>query len=165
MKLHQTLIYSTDELRSTMNALHERSSEKTLQFLIKHQRRMMITRSVKENGTKSGLVYHIEKMLKPISENVPAATIKKLPNDHNGNTSKSHQMHKIFNKTSFGCNCRNKDNFPFNDECLTPNIIYRADINTDNDHKFYFGSVEKNFKQRQTIWQLKSNTFNYSTKW
>ena len=126
---------------------------------------MMITRSVKENGTKSGLVYHIEKMLKPISENVPAATIKKLPNDHNGNTSKSHQMHKIFNKTSFGCNCRNKDNFPFNDECLTPNIIYRADINTDNDHKFYFGSVEKNFKQRQTIWQLKSNTFNYSTKW
>ena len=90
MKLHQTLIYSTDELRSTMNALHERSSEKTLQFLIKHQRRMMITRSVKENGTKSGLVYHIEKKLKPISENVPAATIKILPNDHNGNTSKSH---------------------------------------------------------------------------
>ena len=26
-------------------------------------------------------------------------------------------------QTSFGCNCRNKDNCPFDGECLTPNII------------------------------------------
>ena len=84
---------------------------------------------------------------------------------------KDHEMHKIFNKntvkisyscmnnissilsthnknilnlkqTSFGCNCRNKDNCPLDGECLTPNIIYRADITTDNDHKFYYGTSE-----------------------
>ena len=44
---------------------------------------------------------------------------------------------------SFSCNCRNKDNFPRNGECLTPNIIYQADITTDNDHKFYYGTSEK----------------------
>ena len=78
---------------------------------------------------------------------------------------KDHQMYKIFNKntvkvsyscmnnissilsthnknilnpkqTSFGCNCRNKDNCPLDDECLTPNIIYRANIATDNEYKF-----------------------------
>ena len=68
-------------------------------------------------------------------------------------------MHKIFNKTSFGCNCRNKDNFLFNGECLTPNIIYRADINTDNDHKFYFGSVETSFKQCQSYLAVKKQYF------
>ena len=88
---------------------------------------------------------------------------------------KGHQMHKIFNKytvkisyinnissilsihnkyilspkqISFGCNCRNKGNCPLDGECLTPNIIYRADITTNNDHKFYYGTSETTFKQR-----------------
>ena len=51
---------------------------------------------------------------------------------------------------SFGCNCRNKDNCPLDDECLTPNIIYRADIITDNDHKFYYGTSETSFKKRHS---------------
>ena len=51
-------------------------------------------------------------------------------------------------QTSFGCNCRNKDNCPLEGECLTPNIIYRAEITTDNDHKFYNGtSSETTFEQ------------------
>ena len=49
---------------------------------------------------------------------------------------------------SFGCNCRNRDNCPLDGECLTCNIIYRADITTDNDHKFYYGISETTFKQR-----------------
>ena len=82
---------------------------------------------------------------------------------------KDHQMRKIFNKstlkiwdscmnnissilsthnknilkpkqTSFGCNCRNKDNFPLDGECLTPNIINQEDILTDNDHKYYYST-------------------------
>ena len=39
-------------------------------------------------------------------------------------------------QTSFGWNCRNKDNCPLDSECLTPNIIYHSDIATDNDYKF-----------------------------
>ena len=82
---------------------------------------------------------------------------------------KDHQMHKIFNKntikvsyscmnnissilsnhnknilkpkqTSFGYNCRDKDNFPLDGECLTHNIINQADILTDNDHTFYYST-------------------------
>ena len=88
-------------------------------------------------------------------------------------------------QTFFGCNCRNKDNCPLDGECLTPNIIYRADIATDNDHKFYYGTSETTFKHRHSnhtrdfkhvkyqhvtdlakyIWQLKNNNFNYSIKW
>ena len=86
-------------------------------------------------------------------------------------------------QTSFGCNGRNKDNCPPDGECLTPNIIYCADIPADNDHKFYYGTSETTFKhcnhthdfkhvkyQHATelakyIWQLKNNNFNYSIKW
>ena len=46
-------------------------------------------------------------------------------------------------QTSLGCNCRN---CPLDGECLTPNIMYRADITTDNDHKFYCGTLETTFK-------------------
>ena len=53
-------------------------------------------------------------------------------------------------QTSFGCKCRNKDNFPLDGECLTPNIIYRPDITTDNDHKFYCGTSETTFKHRHS---------------
>ena len=51
---------------------------------------------------------------------------------------------------SFGCNCRNKDNCPLDGECLTPNIIYRADITTDNDHKYYYVTSEATFKHRHS---------------
>ena len=85
----------------------------------------------------------------------------------------------------FGCNCRNKDNYPLDGECLTPNIIYRADITIDNDNKFYYGTLETTFVKRHShhtrdfkhvkyqhatelakhIWQLKDKNFNYSIKW
>ena len=127
---------------------------------------------------------------------------------------KDHEMHKIFNKntvkinysymnnissllsthnknilnpkqTSFGCNCINKDNCPLDGEWLTLNIIYLADITTDNDHKCYYNTSETTFKKRHSnhtryfkhvkyqhatklakhIWQLKNNNFCYSIKW
>ena len=53
--------------------------------------------------------------------------------NHNKNILKPKQ-------TSFGSNCRNKDNFPLDGEFLTPNIINEADILADNDHKFYYST-------------------------
>ena len=50
----------------------------------------------------------------------------------------------------------NNDNCPLDGECLTPiytiqtNIIYHADITTDNDHKFYYGKSETTFKERHS---------------
>ena len=82
-------------------------------------------------------------------------------------------------QASFGCNWRNKDNCPLDGECLTPNIIYYADITTDNGHKFYYSTSETTFKKRHSnhtrylkrgkyqhatklakhIWQLRNNNF------
>ena len=85
---------------------------------------------------------------------------------------------------SFGCNCRKKDSCPLNGECLTPEVIYRADITNEanNDQKFYFGLAETTFKERYNnhkgdvkhikcqynteltkhIWNLKNNSIQYN---
>ena len=54
------------------------------------------------------------------------------------------------NQKSFGRYCRKKDSCALNGECLTPNIIYRADFSNEanNDQKFYFGLAETTFKER-----------------
>ena len=36
---------------------------------------------------------------------------------------------------SYGCNCRVKSSCRVNGECLTPKIIYRADISNDENSK------------------------------
>ena len=97
--------------------------------------------------------------------------------------------HNILNpkQRSFGCNCRKKDSCPLNDECLTPNVIYRADVTNEanNDQKFYFGLAETNFKERynnhkrdvkhikyqynteltKCIWNFKNNSIKYNIHW
>ena len=168
-----------------------------------HQRIMMKTRNVKK---KRNIIWFNPPYSKNVKTNI-GKTFLQLLSKH---FPKDHQMHKIFNKntvkdsyscmsnissilsthnknilnpkqTSFGCNCRNKDNCPLHGECLTPTIIYHADITTDNDHKFYYGILETTFKHRHNnhtrdlqqhatelakyIWQLKNNNFNYSIKW
>ena len=44
------------------------------------------------------------------------------------------------NVTQYGCNCRIGEDCPLQNQCLTPNIIYRADVHCEanKDHKFYF---------------------------
>ena len=59
--------------------------------------------------------------------------ISSILSTHNKNILKPKQ-------TSFGCNCRNKDNFPLDGECLTPNIINQEDILTDSYHKYYYST-------------------------
>ena len=51
---------------------------------------------------------------------------------------------------SYGRNCRVKSSCPLNGECLTPKIIYRAEVSNDknSEKKFYFGLVDTLFKER-----------------
>ena len=49
------------------------------------------------------------------------------------------------------CNCRNKNNCPLDGKCLTPNIIYKAQIKSNQlnyKQKVYIGTAETDFKHR-----------------
>ena len=51
------------------------------------------------------------------------------------------------------CNCRNKSNCPLDNKCLINKIVYKAEIETNNDinelsNKVYFGISETEFKSR-----------------
>ena len=93
--------------------------------------------------------------------------------------------HNILNpkQRSFGCNCRKKDSCPLNGECLTPKVIYRADVtNEANNGQMFFGLAETTFKERYNnhkrdvkhikyqynielttyIWNLKNNSIQYN---
>ena len=50
---------------------------------------------------------------------------------------------------SYGCNCRDRDGCPMENQCLTPQIVYRANVSNskDNETKFYYGLTET-FKKR-----------------
>ena len=54
--------------------------------------------------------------------------------------------------TEYGCSCRMKANCPLRNQCLTPNLIYRADVenNANKGTKIYFGLSETSFKVRFT---------------
>ena len=172
------------------------------------------TKNIDEENQKCKRKRNIIWFNPPYSKNVKTnigKTFLQLVSKH---FPKTHDMHKIFNKntlkisyscmrnigsilsthnknllkpneTSFGCNCRNKTNCPLNGKCKITNIIYGADITTANDHKFYYGTSETNFKQRRNnhsrdfkhlkyqhctelakyIWQLKNNSICYNIKW
>ena len=88
---------------------------------------------------------------------------------------------------NFACNCRVKANCPPEGKCLTPNIVYRADICdlTNNENKFYIGLAETTFKERYNnhkrdikhenyknnteltkhIWNLNNQNHSYSIHW
>ena len=48
------------------------------------------------------------------------------------------------------CNCRNPDNCPLDNKCLTSKIVYSVEIITDDQQlsKFYLGICETEFKTR-----------------
>ena len=88
---------------------------------------------------------------------------------------------------NYGCNFRKKENCPLDKKCLTPNIIYEAQItnNTNNEHKKYLGAAETSFKERYSnhtrdfkdkkymkctvlskyIWNLKNQDIKPIVKW
>ena len=61
---------------------------------------------------------------------------------------------KVLNNTAEteeSCNCRNKNNCPLDGKCLTPNIIYEAQITSNQlnyKQKVYIGTAETDFKHR-----------------
>ena len=84
------------------------------------------------------------------------------------------------NGTQYGWNCRIREDFPLQNQCLTPNIIYRANVHckASKDHKFYFGVAQTLFKERfrnhnrdfnheqsKYIWSLKDAGTPYSINW
>ena len=140
------------------DALHESNFKKTLQFIIPAPKNNDENQKRKR---KRNIIWFNLPYSKNVKTNI-GKTFLQLLSKH---FPKDHEMHKIFNKntvkisyscmnnisstlsthnknilnpeqTSFGCNCRNKDNCPLDGECLTRNIIYRVDITTDNDHNF-----------------------------
>ena len=52
---------------------------------------------------------------------------------------------------SFGCNCRKKESCPLNGECLTSQLMYRANATNavNEDMKKYIGLANSTFKERQ----------------
>ena len=199
-------MYLTDQLKSTM--MHYMNCFKeTLNFVIPAPKNNDENQKRKR---KRNIIWFNPPYSKNVKTNI-GKTFLQLLSKH---FPKDHEMHKIFNKntvkisyscmnnissmlsthnknilnpkqTSFGCNCRNKGICPIDGECLTPNIIYCADITTDNEHKFYCSTSETTFKKRHSnhtcdfkhveyqhatglakhIWQLKNTNFNYSIKW
>ena len=140
------------------DVLHEINFKETLQFVIPAPKNNDENQKRKR---KRNIIWFNPPYSKNVKTNI-GKTFLQLLSKH---FPKDHEMHKIFNKntvkvsyscmnnissilsthnknilnpkqTSFGCNCRNKDNCPLDGEFLTPNIIYRADIATDNDYKF-----------------------------
>ena len=90
-------------------------------------------------------------------------------------------------KTQNGCNCRKRDQFPLDNNCLIISVIYKTKVTTDKDNtgKNYIGLKEGTFKQRYTqhklsfcnkkyayrtelakhIWKLRDNKGNYKISW
>ena len=87
----------------------------------------------------------------------------------------------------YGCNCRNKESCPLQNQCLTPKVIYEATVvnNSDDEKRVYFGASDTTFKERyrnhirdfncerysnctdlsKYIWQLKRNKKIPSIEW
>ena len=52
--------------------------------------------------------------------------------------------------TEYGCNCRSKESYPLQNKCLTPKIVYQADVKnlTNDERNFYLVVTETPFKER-----------------
>ena len=50
----------------------------------------------------------------------------------------------------YGCNCRNKESCPLQNQCLTPKVIYEATVvnNSDDKNRVYIGTSDATFKER-----------------
>ena len=83
------------------------------------------------------------------------------------------------------CNCRNKNTCPMPGKCLTPSLIYQAQVETNSSKETYIGLTANTFKERfsghkssfkkaerkkettlsKHIWALKESNENYNISW
>ena len=62
----------------------------------------------------------------------------------------AHNQRLLTSNNSFlGCKCRNKSNCPLEEKCLTPKVIYQADVknDVDDEYTFYHGLTESSCKE------------------
>ena len=77
---------------------------------------------------------------------------------------------KVLNNTAEieeGCNCRNRNSWPLDVKCLTPKIIYEAQITSNGPNykqKIYIGTAETYFKHRFDNLRKSLNFEHYETK-
>ena len=113
----------------------------------------------------------------PVTVEQPCQTSLKLVKEH---FPRNNTFHKIFNKNTikisyekcmrnissmtashnksilrwkakeYGCNCRNKESCPVQNQCLTSKVIYETTVVNDSDDRksVYFGSSDTTFKER-----------------
>ena len=109
-------------------------------------------------------------------------SIKSIISSHNSSILKKSSPDP---EPSRECNCQVRGNCPLNGHCLQSNIIYQAQVNSENSVKNYIGLCEGSFKLRfsnhkksfnhrkyshetelsKYIWQLKDNGTDYSLSW
>ena len=130
----------------------------------------------KEGSTKEKIIWFNPHYSKNVKTNVGKVFLKLLKKHFPG----SHILHKIFSKStvkisyscmknissvisshnknvlnprtaSFGCNCRKKESFPLNGECLTSQFVYRATVTNavKEDMQKYIGPADTTFQERQ----------------
>jgi len=83
------------------------------------------------------------------------------------------------------CNCRTGNTCPLNGQCLTPNVIYQAEVKCDGQAETYVGLTANSFKARfnnhkssfnnenkrlstelsKYVWSLKDQGKDYSISW
>ena len=83
------------------------------------------------------------------------------------------------------CNCRNAEDCPLEGHCLASELVYKANVVTNQNEKFYLGITEPEFKARYNnhttsfrnkdkcnstslskfIWEVKDNGDNFEIKW
>ena len=69
-------------------------------------------------------------------------------------------------KSTADKNCRNKECCPLDNQCLTTNIIYKAEVedNVGGDTKGYIGNTAETFKKRYANHVKSLNIQRYSTE-
>ena len=65
--------------------------------------------------------------------------------------------------TEYGCNCRTKADCPLEGACLTPSLVYKATVNTENERPMhYIGMTDHKFKSGYRNRKLSFNNKKYA---
>ena len=82
---------------------------------------------------------------------IPYLTISYSCFPNIGSIVSSHNKKILYSDNNeYGCNCNKKNKCPLDNKCLTPRIVYRADVtnNQTQEQKFYYGIFDTPFKER-----------------
>ena len=84
-----------------------------------------------------------------------------------GSIISSHNKKILYSdNTEYGCNCNDRNKCPLDNKCLTPRIVYRADVTNDQtqEQKFYYGISDTPFKERYENHKKSFRHKEYSTE-